>query len=272
MACWAGQLRLKCWFYIKSFLCGTEIIISEAIKYVRVQTLWAPKWNVEQAAAKERWARPVKSLVADGQCITGLWAALPQSHTTGRVVELRLPFWKGNCALPRGHSFARGDLVRIQTQMHGKAANSNSPPQGSETPQTLEGVVADVGPELIRVEIEAMGLMEEGAIANQINIARAGKRTWRLDKGFSTVTFERMLAAMSALTRKHSAVMDFILATHPSETPQLDAKLPALPALTIQAARECDASDLNPSQAQALEAMRNNRLTLIQGPRPLTLP
>lgn len=81
---------------------------------------------------------------------------------------------------------------------------------------TIEGVVSDVGPTVIRVEMD-----NPTNSLRVLDIAKRAKKTWRMDKGFSTITFDRMQKALGEMEMGMNPVLDYIAASHSSPGTQL---------------------------------------------------
>ena len=217
----------------------------------------------------QRWKLPVGKLVADGQCIPNLFASMVKWRNS--IVQLHLPSAKNSRHLPRAavQNFNRGDIVRLQT--HPKSGADSGNHQGgsheSVVPEDdqLEicGTVCDISLTKVRVEVDEVFIRGLQEIIQQ---AKAKNLMWRIDFGFSPITYTRMKGALEMLAEEHShssQALDFIVSSH--ETTELHRETVLMQPQEFPVGFSSLPSDLNASQLQACSTAIQSRISLIQG-------
>eukprot|EP00854_Cymbomonas_tetramitiformis_P012492 gene12492-14757_t len=153
---------------------------------------------------------------------------------------------------------------------------TESPNAGAD--KTIEGVILDVSWSSIRIEV-----VDHVDVSKLVLDSKRDKLTWRLDKGFSRVTYERIYSALQDLdammrdARAVAPIINFVVHSHSASTsdarhapPTMDAILPSIvPCFSdvqCQYRRDAWAAKLNNSQMLAVSKMFDNRITIIQGP------
>lgn len=219
-----------------------------------------PQEAADRGVVEALWRRPERQLAAEGLCVVGLDAHVAD-YGSG-LVEVSLP----GEALPPQHTFSRGDYVRLSPADVGPASHSG-----------LDGVVADVGPEVIRLEVERSCLRDGGPFGDddeRADVHQGG--TWRLDKGFSDVTYARLRGALEELAGAGggaalSGALRFVVASHAVANTGQPLQLPPLPR-PAAAAPPTVMAPLNDDQRAVLTAATASRITLLQGAPPSPLP
>lgn len=195
----------------------------------------------------------------------GLLAAVAQHSDS--VVELVLPKDEGEAynrpPLPLHHAFVPGDTVRLSTVGDGEHGG---------TCNELEGVIMDISPTAFLVQVER-SVLEKVQLGGQEAEGKGKIRTWRLDRGFSSVTFERMLRGLKAVSSALPAcdILEFVVASHPAAAAAALHSSPKLPAAKPQPRERLSPEVLasrfllNSSQRQAVATACRHRVTLLQG-------
>ena len=219
----------------------------------------AEEWKV----CEQRWLLPVGKLVADGLCIPGLVASTDRQWRAP-IVKLQLPS-SGAAArfLPKAAqgNFTRGDTVRLQTHHKQNRAANGSKGRGEphNTLVTISGILCDISSTTALVETDELSLV---ALEQKLQSAKSKKLVWRMDHGYSTITYERMKATLTRMTHSNpSQALDFIVGSHEKSLHSqlyLQPPEPHVPWNSIPV-------ELNTSQQEAMNTVRESRISLIQG-------
>jgi len=239
---------------------------------------------------------PLTRLVHEGYTLT-------DQHVTdvNHVPTLLVKFqYQSRAPYPPNHRFNHGDAVLVTRAGH-------VPRPEQRAPEQWEGVVVERGLRHVWVQYSSGGvhvtslrtlLEEEHATAEQssglYNTTKNSKsRGWRLDRGPSTVTFDRMSYALQKFTGQkltnhvtvratwseesgpYSSVFQQLLMDlqSPAEITRLASEQPGLWGETLHSSRDVDHAvpewrtwKLNDSQRSVIGHVVNRRLSLIQGP------
>ena len=216
--------------------------------------------------------------MADGLCIPGLFASMLKARSSN-IVRLHLPSKTGSRLLPREavQNFNRGDTVRLQTHSQKSGAGDGNRQGASghdeislpEDPLEICGTVCDIS--LTRVLVEVVDKRAVEGLPEVLQQAKTKNLAWRIDIGFSPITYIRMKGALEALAgerRHNSQALDFIVSSHEtSEHGETVLQPPGIPE-----GLSSPALGLNTSQLEALRTVKQSRISLIQGMESCFIP
>lgn len=192
----------------------------------------------EQEAVEERLSRwPREKLVEQGVTLFNLGGRTAGTLYGERIIRLR-PL--DGDELPH-HRFGRGDMVHLSRKNPLKE-------------KTQEGVVLSANRREVRIVLaQAPAKLRDGQ--------------WRLDRGANRVSYDRMKGALQNLFETEDAtVLRELLLGMPKEMDASAARVASLGGQERKLTQVHIPSDLNASQAAAVQAAMQRRLTLIQGP------
>lgn len=222
----------------------------------------------EKAFYESLWSLPLRTLISDGLTLSGCTVQLQSKHASKHekgdaATNLSIAL-KGMVPLPSNLSIEMGDYCRLLGTM-------------GESECVFFGELLYKGPKHLLLAINE----QESKYDQKKDFAILHKYVWRLDKGYSTITFNRIAAALKTLNELPiEGASDPLKAVIASSLIQMHEKLPVISEITdsiqsMETQKDLMAKvvslgqqglPLNPSQLGAIEKSIQSRVLLLQGP------
>lgn len=230
--------------------------------------------SVELEAEKQfylnLWNRPVSILESEGVCVFGLRMSMTSSQLGGLGSgsdELNLLLgYPNKQMLPHQLNLEVGDYLRV--------LGSPTKPT-NKAPPCIFGELVHRGGKMITLSVNFIESRNSCDLDNIFELTKT--HSWRLDRGFSKITFNRMEAALAELRPLKMSqisfplkyiVSSYLFQTDMNNFPAPQGNSSSLPILDthISAALDLLDMDLNSSQVDAIQVCLRYRVGLIQGP------